>query len=67
MDEISETVFQQYTEIQHSGVTNMVMQSQVRQVAVSRGYDELVQVIDNGEYHQILENYGDLEEKYVSE
>jgi len=63
-NEITETVFRQYQQVQESGQTNMVMQSQVRQVAMSMGLTELCECINSGNYTTILENYGELEDKY---
>ena len=38
---VTETVFRQYQQVQRSGQTNMVMESQLRQVAMSMGLTEL--------------------------
>lgn len=62
---ISETAFQQYQDVQESGMTNMVMQRQVREVAEAMGHTELLTVIDNGDYTEILENYEELAAQYT--
>jgi len=62
--EITKTVFRQYQQVQESGQTNMVMKSQVRQVAMSMGLTELCECINSGNYTTILENYGELADKY---
>lgn len=43
----------------------MVMQSQVREVAEAMGHTELLTVIDNGDYTEILENYEELAAQYT--
>jgi hypothetical protein len=63
--DVSETVFQQYRDVQQSGLTNMVMKSQVRRVAESMGHTELVRFIDGDDYYALLENYEQLQERYA--
>lgn len=62
---VSETVFQQYRDVQESGLTNMVMKSQVRRVAESMGHTELVRFINAEDYYALLENYEQLQERYA--
>jgi len=63
-DTITETVFEQYQTIQRSGVTNMVMEQSVRDLAEARGFSELVSVIDAGEYTDLLSNYDEYATRY---
>lgn len=62
--DISEDAFEQYRDIQQTGLTNMLSQVTVRDLAEARGFDALTDVIDRGDYGDILNNYGDLVEQY---
>ena len=63
--DISPTVVEQYETIRESGATNMLMESNVRQLAESRGFTELVRVIENGRYTEILSNYDELADEHL--
>lgn len=55
--EVTETVFRQYEQVRRSGVTNMVIESNVREAAESMGLSELVEFMDAGHYYDLLEDY----------
>lgn len=65
--EVTETVFRQYEHVQRSGATNMVMRGKVRDVARELGFDELAEFIEEGDYYEILNNYGEYAEQFGSE
>ena len=63
--DISPTVVEQYETIRESGATNMLMESNVRQLAEARGFTELVRMIENGRYMEILSNYDELADEHL--
>lgn len=65
MGNIDRTTFQQYRTIQREGHCNMLDQSCVRDVAESLGFEELAEVIDDDDYHIIIENYESLKEEFA--
>lgn len=54
---VSDELLRQYEVIRRTGQTNMMMQSNVRELAEMHGFDELVETIDNDEYAELLQNY----------
>lgn len=55
--EISDTLLRQYETIRQTGATNMMMKSNVRDLAEIHDFAELIEVIDNGEYPELLDSY----------
>ena len=47
----------QYEEVRLTGKTNMLMQTNVRDIADQLGFRELVFLIDRGDYPDLLEAY----------
>lgn len=52
-----DAVMDQYESIRSGGYCNMLDKSCVRDVAEQIGFDELVAVIDDGNYAECLERY----------
>lgn len=61
---ITEQQFREYQVVQESGACNMVNKDCVKRFAMEADLHGLVDVIDDGNYYVILENYQELEEEY---
>jgi len=57
MGEISKEAFAQFESIRRSGLTNMLLASNVKEIAKTHGFEELEQELENGNYAKILEEY----------
>lgn len=62
--EVTETVFNQYKEVQKSGQVNMTNKTGVQRVANDMGLYELVTFIEDGDYYELIQNYGKYEDKF---
>lgn len=62
--DISEAAFEQYRGVQETGQVNMMNIEGVKHVADSLGYYELAEVIEDGEYDTLIENYDLLKARY---
>lgn len=52
-----EQVMQQYEAVRQSGHTNMFDRSNVKNFAEQAGFDELVEVIEQGDYAECMDRY----------
>lgn len=61
---VTKTVFAQYCIVQKSGRVNMAHRSGVMQAAKEMALYELVEFIEDGDYSDLLENYGEYTERF---
>jgi len=61
---VTETVFEQYQQVQRAGPCNMTDKRCVQQAADDMGLDELFIFIDAGDYYALLMNYDEYAERF---
>lgn len=64
--DVTETVFEQYQEIQRAGPVNMANKTGVQRAADERGLHDLVAFIEEGDYYDLLQNYSEYQERFGS-
>lgn len=58
-EEIGEEIWKQFEAIRRSGKTNMLDKGSVQRIALDNDFNELVDLISEGRYPEILQNYSD--------
>lgn len=64
MEDVTEEVFEQYQQVQRAGPVNMTNKTGVQRAANEMGLHALVAFIEDGNYYDILTNYGELEDRF---
>lgn len=64
---ITQEIFEQYEQVRESGRVNMVNKNGVQRVAFEMDLHALVTFIEDGDYYDLLQNYGDYQERYGAE
>ena len=63
-DEVTAEVFEQYQEIQRAGPVNMADKTGVQRAAYDRDLHALVVFIEDGDYYDLLTNYGEYADRF---
>lgn len=65
--EVTEEVFEQYEQVRRAGPCNMANKSCVQRAADQMGLSALVVFIEDGDYYDILTNYGEYADEFGAE